>query len=108
MVTTIEESIDSIAQLVDYINELGHISMHMVKQMKDAWTSGYDGIWMNEEDNNTFGPLINVHYFHEDIHEKSHHELNGVLEKNEYLIQKQWAALKEKKKEGMVVELFNI
>ncbi len=96
MVTTIEESIDSIAQSIDYINELGHISTHMVKQTKDAWTSGYDGIWMNEEDNNTFGPLMDVNYFHVDIHEKSHHELNGVLEKNEYLIKKRWVALKEK------------
>ncbi len=96
MVTTIEESIDSIAQSVDYINELGHISIHMAKQTKDAWTSGYDGIWMNEEDNNTFGPLMDVNYFHVDIHEKSHHELNGVLEKNEYLIKKRWVALKEK------------
>jgi hypothetical protein len=31
-----------------------------------------------------------------------------VLEKSEYLIQKWWVALKEKKKEGMVVELLNI
>ncbi len=98
MVTTIEESIDSIAQSVDYINELGHISIHKVKQTKDAWTSGYNGIWMNEEDNNTFGPLMDVNYFHVDIHEKSHHELNGVLEKNEYLIKKMVGCPKRKNK----------
>ncbi len=47
-ITTIEKSIDSIIQLVDYIDELGHISIHMAKQTKDEWIGGYNGIWMNE------------------------------------------------------------
>lgn len=58
----------------------------MVEKMKDKWTSGYNGIWMNEEDNNTSGPLMEVNCFHVDVHEKNHHELNGMLEKNDYLI----------------------
>ncbi len=40
--------------------------------------------------------LMNVNYFHEDVQEKSHHELNGALEKNDYLIQTQQAALIKK------------
>jgi len=43
-ITTIEESINSIAQLVDYFHKLEHISTHMVKKKKDEWTCGYDGI----------------------------------------------------------------
>jgi hypothetical protein len=31
-----------------------------------------------------------------EVQEKNHHELNGVFEKNDYLIQKQWATLKQK------------
>ncbi len=43
---------------------------------------------MNGKDNNTFQPLKDVNYFHVDVQKRSHHELNGVLEKNDYLIQK--------------------
>ncbi len=32
----------------------------MVEKTKDEWTSGYDGIWMNEEDNNASGPLMDI------------------------------------------------
>ncbi len=66
-VTTTKELVDSIAQSIDCIDELGHTSIHMAKQTKDAWIGGYDGIWMNEEDNNTFGPLMDVNCFHVDI-----------------------------------------
>ncbi len=54
-VTTTEELANSSFQLVDYIDELTHISI--------------------------FGSLRDVNYFHMDIHDRSHHELNGVLEK---------------------------
>jgi hypothetical protein len=37
---------------------------------------------MNEEHNNSSRPLTEVNYFHVDVHERSHHELNVMLEKN--------------------------
>jgi hypothetical protein len=43
---------------------------------------------MNEGYSNAFEPMINNYYFHMDVHEKSHHEMNGMLEKNEHLLQK--------------------
>ncbi len=49
VVTTTEKSIDSIAQLDDCLNELGNISVHMAKNMKDEWTSGCNCTRMNEE-----------------------------------------------------------
>jgi len=93
--TTIKKSIDSTIQSTNYINELGHILIHMLKKMKDEWIGGYHDICMKEY-NNTFEPLMNVNYFHVDVQENSHHESNGVLEKNDYSIQTQWATLKEK------------
>jgi hypothetical protein len=36
---------------------------------------------MNEEGYSAFGPLMDINYFHVDVQKKSHHELNGVLEK---------------------------
>jgi hypothetical protein len=95
-ITTIEESSNSIAQLVEYFHKLEHISTHTAKKKKDEWTCGYDGIWMNGKNNNTFQALRDVNYFHVDIQKKIHHELNGVLEKNDYLIQKWLVALKGK------------
>jgi hypothetical protein len=38
----------------------------MAEKTKDEWTSGYDGIWMNEENNNAFGPLMDINCFHID------------------------------------------
>jgi hypothetical protein len=67
--------------LADCIDELGHVSVHMMKQIRNEWTSGYHDTWMNEDDNSRFELLMNVNYFHVDVHEKSHHELNGLLEK---------------------------
>jgi hypothetical protein len=70
VVTTIEKSTNSIVQSTDYTNELGHIQVHMVENMRDEWTCGYNCIKMNEEGNNTFGPLIcekDVNYFHVDV-----------------------------------------
>jgi hypothetical protein len=93
--TTIKKSIDSTTQSTNYIDELGHILMHMVEKTKDEWIGGYHDICMKEY-NNTFEVFMNVNYFHMDVQENSHHELNGVLEKNDYLIQTQWATLKEK------------
>jgi len=56
---------------------------------KNEWTCGYDGIWMNEKNNSASQPLTNINYFHVDVHEKNHHELNGCLfERNGYLIKK--------------------
>jgi hypothetical protein len=43
---------------------------------------------MNEGDSNTFEPMIDNNYFHVHIHEHGYHEMNGVLEKNEHLMQK--------------------
>jgi hypothetical protein len=43
---------------------------------------------MNEKDNNAFGPLMNINCFHVDVQEMIQQELNGVFEKNEYLMQK--------------------
>jgi hypothetical protein len=56
--TIIEESTNSIVQSTYYTNELGHILVHMVKNMMDEWTCGYNCIRINEEGINTFGPLI--------------------------------------------------
>ncbi len=56
--------------------------------MKDEWASGYDDIWMNEEEKNAYGPLMDNNCFNVDIHEQNHHEMNKVLEKNEHLMQK--------------------
>jgi hypothetical protein len=53
----------------------------MMKQIKNEWTSGYNDTWMNEEENSRFELLTNVNCYHVDVHERSHHELNGVLEK---------------------------
>jgi hypothetical protein len=80
-VATIEESVELTTQLVDYIHELEDISIHMAEKKKDEWIGGYDGIWMNEEDNNTSQPLRDINYFHMDVQKRSHHELNGVFEK---------------------------
>jgi hypothetical protein len=35
VVTTIKELTNSIVQSIDYINELGHISIHMVENVRD-------------------------------------------------------------------------
>jgi hypothetical protein len=35
--TTIEKLVDSTIQWTDYINELKHISIHMVENTKDEW-----------------------------------------------------------------------
>jgi hypothetical protein len=51
----------------------------MMKQIRNEWTSGYDDTWMNEDDNSIFELLTNVNCFHVDVHERNHHELNGVL-----------------------------
>jgi hypothetical protein len=49
VVTTTKESIVSIAQLDDCINELGNILVHMVKNTRDEWTSGCSYTRVNEE-----------------------------------------------------------
>ncbi len=49
VVTTTRKSVDSILQSNDYINELGNISVHMAKNMRDEWTSGCNCIRMNVE-----------------------------------------------------------
>jgi hypothetical protein len=53
--------------LVDYIDELGHVSIHVMKQIRNEWTSGYDDTWMNEEDNSRFELLTDVDCFHVDV-----------------------------------------
>ncbi len=40
-VTTTKELANSIAQSIDSIDELGHISIHMAKEMTDKWRGGY-------------------------------------------------------------------
>jgi hypothetical protein len=49
--TTIKESIDSTTQSINYIDELGHVLIHMVGKTRDEWIGGYRDIWMNEYDN---------------------------------------------------------
>ncbi len=58
----------------------------MAKTLTDEGEDGDDGIWMNGEDQSAYEPLTNNNYFHVDIQEQGHHEMNGVLEKNEYLM----------------------
>jgi len=67
VVTTTKELANSVAQSIDSIDELGHISIHMAEEMTDKWTSGYDGIWMNEENNGISRPLTDINCFHMDI-----------------------------------------
>ncbi len=61
------------------MEKLGHVVVHMVEQIRNGWTCGYDDIWMNEEDKNASKPLMNNNYFHVDEHEKSHYEMNRVF-----------------------------
>jgi hypothetical protein len=95
VVTTTEELTDLIAKSVNYIDDLGHVLVHMVEQIRNGWTSGYDAIWMKEEDQIASRPVTNYNCFHVDIHEKGHHEINGVLERSEHLMQTWWVALNE-------------
>jgi hypothetical protein len=67
----------------------------MVKQIRNGWTRGYGAIWMKEEDQTAYGPLTDYNCFHMDIKERGHHEMNGVLEKSEHLMQTWWDALNE-------------
>lgn len=88
-IITPKELIDSIAQLINYIDELGHILVHMVENTRDEWIGGYNCTRMNERRISTFGPLMcekNVSYFHMEVQEKNHHELNRLLKKCDYLI----------------------
>jgi hypothetical protein len=80
----------------------------MAKTMTNEGEDGDDGIWMNAENQNAFEPLTNNNCFHVDIQEQGHHEMNEVLEKNEYLMQKQHATLKKKWEEGMAIKLLHI
>ncbi len=41
----------------------------------------YDDIWMKEEDQSASRPLINNNFFHMDVQERSHHEMNMVSKK---------------------------
>jgi hypothetical protein len=68
----------------------------MLDMMMDERVGGYDGIWMNEEDQSASKLLIDSNYFYVDVQEQNHHEMNMVLEKNEHLMQKRGAALNEK------------
>jgi hypothetical protein len=99
VVTTPKELIDSIAQLIVFIYESRHILVHMVDNTRDEWTSGYNCTRMNEGRINTFGPLMcekDVSSFHIEVQEINHHELNMLLKKIDYLIQKWRVVLKEK------------
>jgi hypothetical protein len=64
--TTFTKLVDSTTQVTNYIDELGHILIHMARKMKYEWIGGTHDIWMNEC-NNTFEPLMNVNYFHVDV-----------------------------------------
>jgi hypothetical protein len=71
----------------------------MMKNMRDEWTSSYNCTRMNKGQNNISRSLIcdkDVSFFYMEVQEKNHQELDGVFEKNDYLIKKQWAALKQK------------
>ncbi len=49
--------------------------------MKDEGASGYDGLWMNEEDQSASRPLTYSNCFHVDVQECNHHEMNEVCKK---------------------------
>jgi hypothetical protein len=44
---------------------------------------------------NYIQPLTNYNCFHMNIHERAHHEMNGVIEKSEHLMQTWWVAQNE-------------
>ncbi len=90
-----EKLLNSIIKLANFIVELKPISAHG-KDNDDEAEDGDDDIWMNEENQSAFEPLMNNNCFHVDIQEQGHHEMNGVLKNNEYLMQKQWATLNKK------------
>jgi hypothetical protein len=85
---SVVKSVNIIVTLANSTVELEHISTYMVDTMKDEGVGGYDGIWMNERDSNAFEPMIDNNYFHVDVHEQGHYEMNGMLEKSEHLMQK--------------------
>ncbi len=81
VVIATKETTNSIVQSANCMEKLVHVLVYMAKQMRNRWTCGYDDIWMNEEDKSTSKPLTNNNYFHVDIHEKSHYEMNKVFKK---------------------------
>jgi hypothetical protein len=72
----------------------------MPDRMMDERAGGYNGIWMNEEDQSAFELLIDNNYFYVDVQEQSHHEMNMVLEKKKHLMQKRKVALNKKTNKG--------
>jgi hypothetical protein len=50
VVITTKETTNSIVQSANCMEKSGHVLEHMVEQMKNGWTCGYDDIWMNEKD----------------------------------------------------------
>jgi hypothetical protein len=78
---SIVKSVNIIVTLANSTIELEHISAYMVDTTKDEGVGGYDGIWMNEGDSNACEPMIDNNYFHMDVHEQGHHEMNGCLKK---------------------------
>ncbi len=50
VVITTKETTNSIVQSANCMEKLGNVLKHMVEQMKNGWTCGYDDIWMNEKD----------------------------------------------------------
>jgi hypothetical protein len=70
VVTTLKKSVESTTQLTSYIDELGHILVHMVENIRDEWICGCNCTRMNEGKGNTFGPLMcenDVSYFHMEL-----------------------------------------
>ncbi len=82
---------------IDWINSLvgwlywwveTYLNTHGNKTRKE-WTNGDNSTKMNEKGNNASWPLKyerGVNYFHMDVKEKNHHELNGVFKKNKNLM----------------------
>jgi hypothetical protein len=90
VVTTPKKLVHSTSHSTNYIDELGHILVHMVENTRDEWINGYNCTRMNEGRNSTFGPLMcenDDSYFHMKVQEKRHHELNRLPKKYDYLIQ---------------------
>lgn len=71
VVTITKESVNSIVQSVDCT----YLWVGMYLSNGDVATMAYG--WMKK--NSASGPLMDIIYFHMDVHEKSHHELNGCL-----------------------------
>ncbi len=91
-----EKSFHLVDKLHDDMAKLEKTTTYFVEMMKDEEGDGDDDIWMNNEDQSAFAPLIQSNCFHVDIQEQGHHERNGVHEQDKQFMKNQRVALNEK------------